>query len=145
MHSPPSNGALNLAAAMIWSVALGSAVGGVARFLIGGMVQRSAPGSFPYATLLINVTGSLMLGFLLRYALVTPGLSAEWRAGLTIGLCGGFTTFSTFSVEVVSLLESGDYRRAAVYIVLSVGMSIAAVLAGFALAQSLVGSPASGD
>jgi fluoride exporter len=145
MHTPPSNGTRSVAAAMIWSVALGSAAGGVARYLVGGFVQRSAPGPFPYGTLLINVAGSLLLGFILRYALLTPGLSAEWRAGLTIGLCGGFTTFSTFSVEVVSLLESGDYKRAAVYIVVSVALSIAAVVAGFALAQSLVGSPPSSD
>lgn len=145
MHTSPPNGTLSVAAAMIWSVALGSAVGGVARFLVGGLMQRAAPGPFPYATLLINVAGSLLLGFLLRYALLTPGLSAEWRAGLTIGLCGGFTTFATFSVEVVSLLESGDYKRAAVYIAVSVTLSIAAVVAGFALAQSLVGSPPSSD
>ena len=98
MHTPPFNGILSVAAALIWSVALGSAVGGVARFLVGGLVQRAAPGPFPYGTLLINMSGSLLLGFILRYALLTPELSAEWRAGLTIGLCGGFTTFSTFSV-----------------------------------------------
>ncbi|HEU4643243.1 MAG TPA: fluoride efflux transporter CrcB [Gemmatimonadaceae bacterium] len=123
---------------MIWYVALGSAAGGVARFLLGGFVQRAAGTTFPVGTLLINITGSILLGFLLRYALATPAVSPEMRALLTTGFCGGYTTFSTFSYETATLLEDGDHRRALVYIVLSVGISLVGTLAGFAAASRLL-------
>src|SRR5919205_3018731 len=93
-------------------VAAGSAAGGVVRFLLGGALQRAAGGAFPVGTLVINVTGSLLLGFLLRYALETPAVTPEARALLTTGFCGGYTTFSTFSYEAVALLQDGDWRRA---------------------------------
>ena len=71
MHTPTPNGTLSVAAAMIWSVVLCSAVGGVARFLVDGLVQRAAPGPSPYGTLLMNVSGSLLVGFILRYGRLT--------------------------------------------------------------------------
>lgn len=123
---------------MIWFIALGSAIGGVSRYLLGGAIQRLAGGPFPWGTLVVNVVGSLLLGFLLRYSVTIPAFSPALRVGLTVGLCGGFTTFSTFSVEVVSFLEAGDYRRAALYVALSVGLSVAAVALGVAAARAMV-------
>jgi CrcB protein len=122
---------------MVWYVALGSAVGGALRFLLGGTVQRVLGGTFPAGTLLINITGSLLLGFLIRYALGTSAVSPEMRALLTTGLCGGFTTFSTFSYESATLIEAGDYRRATLYIALSLALSLIGVFAGFALARGV--------
>ena len=90
-------------------------------------------------TLVINVTGSFLLGFLIRYALATPAVSVEMRALLTTGFCGGYTTFSTFSFETATLLEEGDYRRATVYIVSSVVLSLAGTYLGFAAARGLLG------
>ncbi|HEY4596552.1 MAG TPA: CrcB family protein, partial [Thermoanaerobaculia bacterium] len=81
---------------MLWYIAAGSAIGGVSRYLLGGAVQRAAGTGFPAGTLVVNVTGSLLLGLFLRYAVDTPTLTPEWRAFLTIGFCGGYTTFSTF-------------------------------------------------
>ncbi|HEV8355806.1 MAG TPA: fluoride efflux transporter CrcB [Gemmatimonadales bacterium] len=123
---------------MIWYVALGSAVGGVLRYLLGGWVQERAGTSFPLQTLLINVTGSLLLGFVQRYALETTAISAEVRTLLTVGVCGGYTTFSTFSLETVRMLEDGDWRRAALYIGLSVALSVGAALLGIALARTVL-------
>lgn len=123
---------------MIWYVALGSAAGGVTRFLFGGFVQRALGTTFPVGTLVINITGSLLLGFLLRYALATPAVSPEMRALLTTGFCGGYTTFSTFSYETAALIEDGDVRRAILYIALSVGISLAGTLLGFAAASELL-------
>ena len=119
---------------MIFWIALGSALGGVGRYLFGGTIQRWTPGEFPLGTLAVNVTGSLILGFIVRYALETPAVSTETRAFLTIGFCGGFTTFSTFSYESAVLLQKGEWSRLALYTGLSMALTIAATLAGFALA-----------
>lgn len=119
---------------MIYWIAFGSALGGAARYSLGGLVQRWAPGEFPLGTLAVNVIGSLVLGFLIRYTLETPAVSAEVRAFLTIGFCGGFTTFSTFSFETATLLERGEWSRLAIYVGLSLLLTVAGVLIGGALA-----------
>ena len=123
---------------LLWYVALGSAVGGASRFALSTFVQQRASSAFPFGTLIVNITGSLILGFILRYALASPSVSAEVRALLTTGFCGGYTTFSTFSYESIALIEDGDYRRAAIYIVLSVVLSLVATFLGIAAAGQLL-------
>ncbi|MFN2567463.1 MAG: fluoride efflux transporter CrcB [Gemmatimonadaceae bacterium] len=123
---------------MIWYVALGSAAGGVARFLLGAFVQQRAGAAFPVGTLVVNVTGSLLLGFLIRYALGTPAIGPEVRALLTAGFCGGYTTFSTFTYETAALLEDGQYERAALYVASSVFLSLIGMYAGFVAARELL-------
>lgn len=113
---------------------LGSAVGGGVRFLLGSFVQARAGTAFPLGTLLINVTGSLLIGFIFRYG-ADGSMSPEVRGLLTTGLVGGYTTFSTFSWETVRLIEDGDYYRAAWYIGLSVILSLAATFVGIGLAR----------
>ena len=115
---------------LLWYVALGSAVGGVARVLLGTAVQHRALGAFPVGTFVVNVTGSLLLGFLMRYLMASPTVSAEMRAMLTTGFCGGYTTFSTFSYETLMLIEAGDYRRATMYTTLSVVLALAGTVLG---------------
>ncbi len=116
-------------------VAVGSAAGGVARFLLGALIQQKTGSTFPLGTLLINVSGSLALGCLLQYTLGTAAVRPEVRALLTSGFCGGYTTFSTFSFETVALLEDGDYRRAAWYVALSIVFSLAGTFFGIGLAR----------
>jgi fluoride exporter len=123
---------------MLWYVAAGSAVGGVARFLVASFVQQRAGPSFPAGTLLVNITGSLALGFLMRLALSTPAISAEVRTLLTTGFCGGYTTFSTFSYDALLLIEEGQYGRGIVYAVLSVVLSLLAMWLGVFAARELV-------
>jgi len=123
---------------MLLYVALGSAIGGVSRYLLGGLVQRMLDTTFPAGTLLVNVTGSFLLGAIIRYALDTPSLTPEVRAFLTIGFCGGYTTFSTFSYETMALLEDGEWARAGVYITASVVLSLIATFLGFALARQVI-------
>jgi fluoride exporter len=123
---------------MLLYVAIGSALGGVARYLLGGLVQRMIETTFPVGTLLINVSGSLLLGAITGYAIETPTLSPDLRAFLTIGLCGGYTTFSTFSYETVSLLNDGEWTRAGFYVVASVALALISTLLGFALARQAV-------
>jgi CrcB protein len=124
---------------MIWYVAAGGAVGSVARYLLSTMLQERGGGVFPVGTLVVNVSGALLLGFLLRYSLDASTFSLEVRVLLTTGFCGGYTTFSTFSYETARLMETGDYRRAFAYIALSVGVSLVAMFAGFAAARALIG------
>jgi CrcB protein len=123
---------------MIWFIAAGGALGSICRFLMTGIVQRQLGTVFPYGTLVVNVTGSLLLGALLRYSLDTPGVSPEMRALLATGFCGGYTTFSTFSYETMALLQAGDYRRAAGYALASVVVSLLAMYAGLELARVLI-------
>jgi CrcB protein len=123
---------------MILAVALGSATGGVARFLLSAWIEQRASGSFPWATLIVNVTGSLLLGFLATWTFETAGVSAEVRALLTTGLCGGYTTFSTFSLETFALAEEGQWPRVGAYVALSVVVSIVAAAAGVSAARHLV-------
>jgi fluoride exporter len=123
---------------LLWYVALGSAVGGASRFALSTFVQQRASSAFPFGTLIVNITGSLILGFVLRYALASPSVSAEMRALLTTGFCGGYTTFSTFSYETIKLIEDGDYRQAGGYVLASVVLSLIATFVGILLAGQLV-------
>ena len=123
---------------MLLYVALGSAIGGVSRYLLGGLVQRMLDTTFPAGTLLVNVTGSFLLGAIIRYALETPSLTPEVRAFLTIGVCGGYTTFSTFSYETMALLEDGEWGRAGIYITASVILSLMGTFLGLALARQVI-------
>jgi CrcB protein len=121
-----------------WYVALGSAVGGVARFALATFVQQRVGPDFPAGTLVVNVSGSLLLGFLLRYSLGTTAISPEVRALLTTGFCGGYTTFSTFSYDTMLLLEDGEGLRAGGYVLLSVVLSLAGTWLGIVAARELL-------
>jgi fluoride exporter len=123
---------------LVWYVAIGSGIGGATRLLVGNFIQQRIGVSFPLGTLVINVTGSFILGFILRYALGAPEMSPALRALLTTGFCGGYTTFSTYSFETATLIEDGRYERASLYILLSVGVALLATFAGFASARYLI-------
>ena len=119
-------------------VALGSALGGVSRYLLGGFLQLRADTAFPIGTLVVNVTGSFLMGFFARYAMETPDFSPLARAFLTAGFCGGYTTFSTFSYESFQLLEQGSYGKAATYMLSSLLVALAATVAGVLAARQMV-------
>jgi CrcB protein len=123
---------------MIWFVALGSALGGVIRFLLSSLLQQKVGTAFPIGTLVVNISGSLLLGFLLSYALSTAAISPEVRGLLTTGLCGGYTTFSTFTYETFVLVEDGQLGRAAAYVLLSVVVSLAGAYLGITAARGLI-------
>ena len=123
---------------IFWSVAVGGALGCVSRYYLTAFIQQRAGPSFPVGTLLINVTGSFLLGFIMRYALQSGAVSAETRMLLTSGFCGGYTTFSTYSYETAMMLDDGEYGRAALYIGSSVVLALAGTLLGFAAANRLL-------
>jgi CrcB protein len=118
------------------SVALGSIVGAVARFLVSVLCVSQFGDGFPWGTLFVNVTGSFAIGF---YAAVTGPdgrlfVSARQRLFVMVGFCGGYTTFSAFSLETLRFVQSGKAQTALVYLVVSVVTWIASVWVGYALA-----------
>ena len=121
---------------LVWYVAVGSAVGGASRFVLSSFIQQRA-GTFPVGTLIINITGSLILGFIMRYALGSTSVSAETRALLTTGFCGGYTTFSAFSLQTLDLARNGDWPRVAAYILASVLLCLLAVWLGHIAAVAI--------
>jgi CrcB protein len=96
-------------------------------------------GGFPVGTMFVNVSGCFLIGVLLRQFL-NMQVSPELRAFLIVGFCGGFTTFSTFSAETLGLIEGGEYARATGYVILSVGLCIAATFAGMATMRLIAGA-----
>lgn len=124
---------------MYWMIALGGLAGTFARFGFQGLVQRlSGSAAFPWGTLVVNVTGSLLIGFLARYGTGSAAIGPDVRAGLMIGFCGAYTTFSTYSYETVQLLQHGAYARASLYAMGSVLVALAATVAGIAAADRLL-------
>jgi CrcB protein len=118
----------------LW-VGLGGGLGAVARFAVGGWVAGWAP-SLPIGTFTVNVLGSIALGFLAR-ALAGPSVSVGTRGFFTAGLCGGFTTFSAFDLEVLRLLQDGRHGVAAGYAFASLIVCILGVLGGARLARGI--------
>ena len=125
---------------IFWAIAVGAAAGGLSRFYLTIAMEHRFGTEFPWGTLLINVTGSLLLGFLVRYAVATPSMPLELRLMLTTGFCGGYTTFSSYSFETVVLLERSEYGRAALYSIGSVVLSLLATFCGFMLARAVLGA-----
>lgn len=119
------------------AIFIGAGLGGLTRYGISEWIQDSAGATFPWGTLLINVSGSLLLTFL--YAVLEGTAAApEWRAFLGIGLLGGYTTFSTFSYETVRLIQDGEWSRAGLYVGASVFASLGAAIIGFNLGLSFL-------
>ncbi len=120
-------------------IALGSALGGVARNGLTGWVTQRAGETFPWGTLAVNVLGSLVVGALAALG-DSPrwGLSAEARQFLLIGVLGGFTTFSAFSLQTLRLVQDGDWARAVGNALLSVALGLAAAAAGYRVLRGLV-------
>ena len=117
-------------------VAIGSGLGGVLRYLVPCWIGASK--GFPWATLTVNVVGSLLIGLLSGLLARHGGSSAESiRAFAVVGFCGGFTTFSAFSNETFRLVESSQWPSAAAYVSLSVLAGLAAVFVGYALSKGI--------
>ena len=115
------------------AVAAGGAIGSLARFWLAAAMTALTGPRFPWGTLLINVVGSGIIG-LVAAATLTParvGMHPDLRVFLMVGICGGFTTFSAFSLQTLELMQSGDVWPAAGYIAASVVFCLAAVWAGW--------------
>ncbi len=120
----------------IW-IAVGAVVGASARYFLSGLIARNFSATFPYSTLFINVTGSLLLGFFLVYSTDRVLLDPRWRLLVAVGFCGSYTTFSSYAFESFALLEQGQWLMVGLNALASNVLCLAAVLAGAVLARGL--------
>jgi fluoride exporter len=119
------------------TIAIGGTLGCWARYGMTNLVQSILGRDFPYATLSINVLGSFLMGFFFIETLERLTVSPELRTGMLTGFIGGYTTFSTFEMEILLLVEQGEALKALLYIVLSVVLGFVAAFAGAYIARSL--------
>ena len=120
-------------------IALGSAIGGVGRYWLSALVARLLGGVFPWGTVIVNVSGCLAIGVIATLTApegrgVVPN---EWRQFMMIGICGGYTTFSSFALQTLVLTQAGAFFAAAMNILLSVALCLLAVWLGHLLALQL--------
>jgi CrcB protein len=115
-------------------VALGGGTGAWLRFAAGRLVPTA---QFPFATLAVNLLGSLAMGLLAGWLVRSGQASESWRLAIGVGLLGGFTTFSAFSLDLVELAQRGQWAHAILYAALSLAGGVAGLLAGLALARTL--------
>jgi len=120
-------------------LALAGALGTLSRYGLGGLVQRISGTGFPYGTLLINVLGCLVIGFIMQVALTTDLIPANLRIVITIGFLGAFTTFSTFSYETAKYLEDGALVSAMLNIATNVGLGLMGTFMGMFLGKVTLG------
>lgn len=109
-------------------VGLGGGIGSMLRFATALLLRSK---SFPLATLFVNLTGCFIIGLVFAASIKNEGITENWKLFLATGICGGFTTFSAFSLENMQLLQSGKTGMAMLYILLSLVLGIAATFAGY--------------
>jgi CrcB protein len=116
-------------------IALLGAIGTLARYSLQGLIQVRTGGTFPYGTLLINLTGCFLLGLIGQFAMNRMVISPDWRIAIAVGFFGGYTTFSSFGWETAKMLEDGEWLRATTYVAASVVAGLLLSLAGIRLAN----------
>jgi CrcB protein len=121
----------------ILGIALGGSIGTVLRYWVSTTVHSFVSRDFPYGTLLINVSGSLIMGLLYVLLVERWAVGVEWRSAILIGVLGGYTTFSSFSIETLLLFEEGGQVRALMNVLLSVSLCLIAVWLGVAAGRRL--------
>jgi fluoride exporter len=121
---------------ILW-IGMGGFCGANLRYLVQTLSADRWGSTFPYGTLIANVTGSLILGFIVTLTTQRVALSPNWRLFLTVGLLGGYTTFSSFTVETLSLIETGRWHASSVYLLGSVLLGLAGAYLGIVLARAL--------
>lgn len=116
-------------------IGAGGAVGSVLRYYSGQFISKNYPSQIPLGTLIVNLLGCLLIGILLGYFAKNQGLSNEWKLLLITGFCGGYTTFSTFAAENITLIQNQQVSQAILYIGLSVLLGLTAVYFGIMISR----------
>ncbi len=117
-------------------IGLGGAIGAILRFISSNLIHSIAGRGFPYGTLSVNVVGSFIMGLLYVFLLERSGLSEQWRLFLLVGLLGALTTFSTFSIETLNLIENRELIKAVLNVLLNVVLCIAGTWLGVLLGRT---------
>ncbi|MCP1846577.1 MULTISPECIES: fluoride efflux transporter CrcB [Bradyrhizobium] len=121
---------------LLAAVAIGGSLGSVARYLVAIGAGRLVGTDFPWGTLVINIVGSFLIGAFAEAFALSWNASQAMRVFLTVGICGGFTTFSTFSLDAIVLMQRGELWSAGTYIAASVALSIFALFGGLLLVRA---------
>lgn len=119
-------------------VGIGSALGGMTRYFLSNFVYKFLEPIFPYGTLVVNVVGSFLIGIFLFYLNANELISSEVRIFLTIGFCGGLTTFSTFTYETFELIQNSEFLFAGLNIILNLFLTLLGILIAFIISQKLI-------
>ena len=119
-------------------IAIGGATGAVGRHLLSGYVSQFFGGVFPWGILAVNVLGSVLLGVVAECAAQTSVFSAELKALLAVGFLGAFTTFSTFSLDIVELCQKGLWALASIYILTSVFVAVLGLVTGMIITRGIM-------
>ena len=122
---------------ILLAVALGGALGSLLRYFVASAIQSPVSAGFPWGIFVVNISGGFVMGLITALAALKLQMPLELRTFLTVGVLGGYTTFSTFSLESALLIERGAYAMAAAYIVGSAGLSILALFAGLWLVRAI--------
>jgi CrcB protein len=118
-------------------VGAGGFLGSISRFLASRFMQNNFPSAFPFGTLFVNITGCFLLGLIYGFSERSSLFNPGWKMFLTVGFCGGFTTFSTFAIENLAMLRDGDFFHFLLYTGLSVFLGIAATFLGVLITKIL--------
>lgn len=118
-------------------ISIGAAIGGMLRFGLASFTQKRIESFFPYGTLIVNVIGSFALGIIMYYLDDKEMLSPQIRLFLTVGLCGGFTTFSTFSYETLNLIKNSQFLLASANVLGNVFICLTAIYAAYIISKYL--------
>lgn len=121
----------------VLAIAFGGALGSVARYWMSSAVYAWLGRGFPYGTLAVNVLGCLLMGFLFVMFLERWSIDGAWRAGVLIGVLGGFTTFSSFSIETFNLIAGGEIAKAGMNMAASLVLCVAATWLGVVIGRQL--------
>jgi fluoride exporter len=120
---------------ILFLIGLGGGIGSICRYLLQVLITRHFASTFPAGTLLVNITGCFIIGLLFGLGNRHAWLTLEWRLFLITGICGGYTTFSSFSYESISLIREGNYLYFLSYVLLSVALGLLATFGGAVLAR----------
>jgi len=123
--------------AQMMAIAAGGAVGALLRWFVAGSVQRLAGGAFPWGTFAVNAIGSFLIGFLFVFMVERSSAGELWRLGVTVGLLGALTTFSTFSLESLRLMQTGAVTMALANILGQIVVCLSLTWLGIQLARTL--------